>query len=308
MTLTKEISIVIPLFNEEGNLQKLYEELKIVLLKLSKSCEIIFVDDGSTDSSFQIVKEMASRDPQVRGISLSRNFGHQIALMAGLELSEGELVITMDCDLQHPPAIINDLLEEYSKGFDIVNTIRRDTVGAGFIKNITSAMFYRLMRRLSDVKIVPGAADFRLMNRMVVDAFIRLPESDRFTRGLISWMGFRQTAIFYNAPARFSGTSKYTFRKMMRFALDAITSFSPKPLRISFYLGVLAIITGLIYSVYAIYQHFTKATIPGWTSLLLVVLVLGGAQLLSIGIIGEYIARIFVQAKSRPLYFVREKV
>ena len=303
-----KISIVIPLFNEEGNLEKLYRELIGVLSATAQTYEIIFVDDGSSDTSFRIVKQLASADPAVRGISFSRNFGHQVAIMAGLETSRGEVVITMDGDLQHPPHLIPSLLSEYENGYDIVNTIRKDTQDAGLGKRMTSSLFYSLMRRMSDVQIVAGAADFRLMNRMVVDAFIRLPERDRFTRGLVSWMGFRQTAITYSAAARFSGNTKYTFRKMMRFALDAITSFSPKPLRISFYLGVFSIITGLIYAVYAIYRHFTSATIPGWTSLLLVVLVLGGAQLLSLGIIGEYIARIYVQAKSRPLYFVRETV
>jgi dolichol-phosphate mannosyltransferase len=303
-----KISIVIPLFNEEGNLGKLYHELIGVLNETGKTFEIIFVDDGSSDRSFSLVKQLARQDAVVRGISFSRNFGHQVAIMAGLEASHGEVVVTMDGDLQHPPSLIPALLTEYEKGYDIVNTIRHDTAGAGIGKRLTSALFYSLMRRMSDVQIIAGAADFRLMNRMVVDAFIRLPERDRFTRGLVSWMGFRQTAITYSAAARFSGTTKYTFRKMMRFALDAITSFSPKPLRISFYLGVFSIITGLIYAIYAIYQHFTQATIPGWTSLLLVVLVLGGAQLLSLGIIGEYIARIYVQAKSRPLYFIRETI
>jgi dolichol-phosphate mannosyltransferase len=254
------------------------------------------------------VKELAAADPHVKGISLSRNFGHQIALLAGLKHSTAPTVITMDGDMQHPPSLIPALLAEQEKGFDVVNTIRVDTTGIGWTKNLSSKLFYKILQRLSDIQVKPGAADFRLMQRNVVDAFLQMPENDRFTRGMISWMGFRQSYINYHAPQRFAGKSKYTLRKMLHFAADAITSFSPKPLRISFYLGLMAILTGLVYAVYAIYRHFTGDTIPGWTSMLLVVLLLGGVQLLSLGIIGEYIARIYVQAKSRPLYFVKEKV
>lgn len=308
MIESADIDIVVPLFNEAENLPVLHRELSGVLQHLKKPYHIIYVDDGSRDETFSRVKELALQDPAVSGISLSRNFGHQIALLAGLQHSTAPTVITMDGDMQHPPALIPVLLEEQARGFDVVNTLRTDTADAGWQKKLSSALFYRFLNRMTDIEVQAGAADFRLMQRCVVDAFLQMPENDRFTRGMISWMGFRQSFVPYRAPERFAGKSKYTFRKMMRFALDAITSFSPKPLRVSFWLGITAIITGLLYAVYAIYRHFHGDTIPGWTSLLLVVLLLGGIQLLSLGVIGEYIARIYVQAKSRPLYFVKEKV
>lgn len=302
------LDIVIPLFNEEENLPVLHQELRRVLQHLGRTYHIIYVDDGSRDATFLKVKAIAEQDSSVSGISLSRNFGHQIALLAGLQHSTAKTVITMDGDMQHPPSLIPQLLEEQAKGFDVVNTLRTDTADAGWSKKLTSALFYKLLQRMTDIRVQAGAADFRLMQRRVVDAFLQMPENDRFTRGMISWMGFRQSFIPYRAPERFAGKSKYTFRKMMHFALDAITSFSPKPLRVSFYLGLIAILTGLLYALFAIYQHMNGATIPGWTSLLLVVLLLGGIQLLSLGVIGEYIARIYVQAKSRPLYFVKDQV
>lgn len=302
------IDIVIPLFNEEENLMALYKELTEVMKNLNTEYHIVFSDDGSRDKTFGLVKELAGNDHHVRGISLSRNFGHQIALLAGLRQSTAPIVITMDGDMQHPPSMIPALLAENAKGFDVVNTIRLDTKGTGWFKNISSKLFYKILRCFSDLKLKPGSADFRLMQRNVVDAFLQMPENDRFTRGMINWMGFRQSYINYSAPPRFAGESKYTFKKMLHFAVDAITSFSPKPLRMSFYLGLIAVITGLLYAIYAIYRHFSGATIQGWTSLLLVVLILGGIQLLSLGVIGEYIARIYVQAKSRPLYFIKETI
>ena len=304
----KLISIVIPAFNEEQNIIALYNELISVLQKISFRYEIIFVDDGSRDNTFNEIKKIAEKDKCVSGISLSRNFGHQIAIMAGLQQSKGDLVIMMDADLQHPPEIIPLLIEEQLKGFDIVNTKRIDAAGTGIAKKATSKLFYSLMNKLSDVRIEPAAADFRLMTRKAVDAFLQLEESDRFTRGLISWMGFKQTVVEYKASERFAGKSKYTIKKMFRFGIDGITSFSAKPLRISFYIGLFVFIIGLIYSAYAIVKFILNETVPGWTSMLVSVLIIGGIQLLSIGIIGEYIARIFNEAKGRPLYFIKEKV
>ena len=302
------ISIVVPLLNEEGNLRLLYEELISVLKKIGEPYEIIFVDDGSTDSSVSLIHQLALEDRCVKGISLSRNFGHQIALTAGLQHAKGEVVVTLDADLQHPPHVIQELYAKYKEGFDIVNTIRKETADSGSFKKITSASFYSIINRLSDVHIEPAAADFRLMNRKTVDAFLQLPEKDRFTRGLISWMGFKQTAIPYNAPMRYSGKSKYSIGKMFRFAADGITSFSAKPLRISFYLGMIISLIGLVYSIYAIIQYFLGNTQPGWTSILVSILIIGGIQLISIGIIGEYLARVFNESKNRPLYLVKEYI
>lgn len=302
------MSIVIPLFNEEGNLKLLSSELLSVIGQINPSFELIFVDDGSKDRSLEILHELCQQDPRIKGISLSRNFGHQIALTAGLQHAKGELVVTMDADMQHPPELIPTLHAKYLEGFDIVNTIRVETADSSLFKKVTSKWFYKLINSMSDIRIEPASADFRLMNRKTVDAFLQLSEKDRFTRGLISWMGFRQAMVDYVAPSRFSGKSKYSLGKMIRFASDGVTSFSAKPLRISFYAGFIISMIGLIYALYAVIQHVRGNTTQGWTSILVSVLIIGGIQLISIGIIGEYLARVFNEAKKRPLYFVKEYI
>lgn len=300
------ISIVVPGYNEETNIRALYKELIPILQPLGIAFEIFFVDDGSRDHTFEVIKSIASEDKRVKGLSLSRNFGHQVALTAGLQYVKGDVVIMMDADLQHPPAVIPSLIEEYQKGFDIVNTRRIDSKDVGLMKKTTSKGFYKLINVMSDVYIEPSSSDFRLMSRRAVDAFLQFEEKSRFTRGLVSWMGFRQTIIEYNAIERFSGKSKYTFRKMFRFAMDGITSFSSKPLRISFYSGLIVFFIGMIYAIYAVVEYFCGKTTQGWASMLITILMLGGFQLLSIGIVGEYIARIFNESKARPLYFIKD--
>lgn len=308
MISTVHISVVVPVFNEAGNIALLVERSIAVLQATGQSFEMILVDDGSKDDTFSEIRSLQKKFPAIKGIALSRNFGHQVALTAGLEHASGELVISMDGDLQHPPELIPELLAEQKKGYDIVNTIRKETADATAAKNAGAGGFYKLMNKISDVEIVPGAADFRLMTRRAVDAFLQIPERDRFTRGLISWMGFRQSFITYTAAKRHSGDSKYTFRKMLRFAWDGITAFSSRPLRISFYFGLIAAGMGVVYAVYALINRFVGHAIEGWTSLLIVVLVMGGIQLISIGIIGEYLARVFNESKARPLYFVKDTV
>ncbi len=284
----------------------MYEALLPVVEKISSNYEIIFVDDGSKDNSFDIISGICQQNNRVLGISLSRNFGHQIALTAGMEHSSGEVVVTLDADMQHPPEIIMDLYKKYNEGFDIVNTVRIETADSGVFKKITSHYFYKIINNLSDIHIEPSAADFRLMNRKTVDAFLQLKEKDRFTRGIISWMGFKQAVVEYTAPARFSGKSKYSFLKMFRFAADGITSFSAKPLRISFFAGLIVSFIGLLYAIYAVVEYFGGKTTPGWTSTLVSILIIGGIQLISIGIIGEYLARVFNEAKNRPMYLVKQ--
>ncbi|MBA7559364.1 putative glycosyltransferase [subsurface metagenome] len=303
-----QISIIIPLYNEEQNLPVLYMELVAVLKDLNKSYEIIFVDDGSRDNSFETIKDLLREDDNIVGLSLSRNFGHQVALLAGIEHSSGETVIMMDADFQHPPEIIKKLYNKYLDGYDIVNTRRINTRGIGFFKKITSRMYYKLINLLSDSKIELFSSDFRLMNRKATEAFISFQERNRFTRGLVVWMGFRQAVIDFEAPRRYIGRSKYTFHKMFSTGLDGITAFSSKPLRISFYTGLLIFLAGIIYVVFVVINSFRGMNIPGWTSTMLVILFIGGFQLLSLGIIGEYIARIFSESKSRPIYFLKDKI
>lgn len=304
----RHLSIVIPFFNEEGNINVLYNSLLPVIRKLTNDFEIIFVDDGSKDATFAEIESICNKDAHVLGISLSKNFGHQIAITAGMEHASGDAVITMDGDMQHPAEVIESLYQKFREGYDIVNTSRADTVDSSAFKNITSSWFYKIINNLSDIHIESSSADFRLMNRKTVNAFLQLKEKDRFVRGLISWMGFRQIAVSYSAPLRHSGKSKYSIAKMFRFAADGITSFSAKPLRISFYAGLIVSFIGFLYSIFAVVQYFNGKTIPGWTSILLTVLIIGGIQLISIGIIGEYLARVFHEAKNRPLYFVKQYV
>lgn len=302
-----EISVIVPLYNEAVNIEALYNALDATLQPLKRAFEVLFVDDGSRDGSFELVKNLHARDSRIRGISLSRNFGHQVALTAGMQHANGGVIITMDADLQHPPEIIPDLLREYSKGFDIVNTWRLDSPDTGYFKRITSRYFYRFINLVGEVSIPESSSDFRLMSRRALDSFLQFSERDRFTRGLVSWMGFRQSVITYECPPRLAGKSKYTLRRMVRFAVDGITSFSARPLRIASYTGIVVFFLGLLYAMFAIVQHIKGRTIPGWTSLLVTVLLLGGIQLLSLGIIGEYLARIFNESKARPLYFIKDQ-
>ena len=308
MPVQPEISVVIPLYNEESNIEALHEALSASLTSLNRGFEVLYVDDGSRDRSFEIVKRLNSGDGRVKGLSLSRNFGHQVALTAGMQNASGSMIITMDADLQHPPEVIPLLIDEHIKGFDIVNTRRIESGDTGYMKRTTSKCFYRLINRIADVSIPESSSDFRLMSRKALDAFLQFGERDRFTRGLVSWMGFRQTVVSYECAPRFAGKSKYSFRRMLHFAIDGITSFSAKPLRIASYMGILAFVIGIAYAIYAVVQHMTGKTVPGWTSLLVTILLLGGIQLLSLGIIGEYLARVFHESKSRPLYFIKDRI
>jgi len=300
-----ELSIVIPSFNEEGNIAQLYQQIQQAVGEMDYEC--IFVDDGSSDQTFEEIRKIAQKDARVHGISFSRNFGHQTALSAGLQAAKGDLVVMMDADGQHPPKVINELLEEQKKGFEIVNTQRLDTADAGAAKKLSSKWYYKILNLLSDVRIEPASSDFRLMTRKAVDAFLQFEEKERFTRGLVSWMGFSQSIIQYIAPERMSGESKYTLGKMIRFAFVGITSFSSKPLKFSIYAGIFSLIFGILYTIYIITVYVKGDTITGWASMMIVILFLGGIQLLSLGIIGEYIAGIFNESKKRPLYFIKDR-
>ncbi len=304
------VSIIIPAFNEEENLTESVAQISRHLADLqgTYSFELIFVNDGSSDKTLSLLRQLHQKQPDlVHYISFSRNFGHMNALRCGYDHARGQAVICMDADLQHPPEYIPVFLAKWVEGYEIVFTSRQDDEKTGWFKRLSSKYFYGLMNRFSDVHIEPGAADFRLLDRKVVDLIRESRETDLFIRGFIPWVGFRQFIIPYIPEKRFAGQSKYTLKKMLRLALNGITAFSVRPLRIATILGV--IISGLafLYALYAIYAHFIlKETVQGWTSVLLSVLIMGGLQLLTLGIIGEYLGRLFIQAKGRPPYIVQE--
>ncbi|MDO8365426.1 MAG: glycosyltransferase family 2 protein [Saprospiraceae bacterium] len=304
------ISIIVPAFNEEENLEVSVQKIGESLANLRDrySFELIFVNDGSSDKTLGILRQLHQKHSEwVHYLSFSRNFGHMSALRCGYDHARGQAVICMDADLQHPPAYLPVFLEKWAEGYEIVFTSRQDDEKTSWFKRVCSQYFYSLMNRFSDVTIEPGAADFRLLDRKVVDLIRQSQETDLFIRGFIPWVGFRQFMIPYTPDKRFAGKSKYTFKKMLRLALNGITAFSIRPLRIATFLGV--VISGLafLYAIYAIYAHSVlKETVQGWTSVLLSVLIMGGLQLLTLGIIGEYLGRLFIQAKGRPPYIVQE--
>jgi dolichol-phosphate mannosyltransferase len=300
------ISVVVPAFNESANVPALLD-LLVPILDGIGSFEILFVDDGSTDDTVEVVRRNRALDARVGLVALSRNFGHQTALRAGLAHARGECVVSMDADLQHPPALIAELVAKWREGYDVVYTIRRDPATLAPAKRATSALFYRVLNALSGVRVEPGAADFRLLSRRVLTLLNDLDEQPFFLRGLVPWLGFRQIGIPYTPADRRHGTSKYTLRKMVGLAVDGITSFSVKPLLVSTGLAALTGALALAYSCYAIYTRvFTHAAVPGWTSVLVAVLWLGSMQLFVLGIIGQYLGKLFLQAKRRPAYIVKD--
>ena len=300
------ISIIIPCYNECSNINELLLHIEKVLA--NEAYEIIFVDDGSSDNSLNILKSISYNNSKIKYISLSRNFGHQNALKAGLDHSIGDCAITLDADLQHPPEIIPQMLMKWKKGFDIVYTIRCDIAKGSFFKKITSRIFYKIINYLSDVHIDCGAADFRLLDRKVIDILKNnFNEYTLFYRGIINWIGFNKTSIDYFSNQRFSGQTKYTLIKMLNFAISGITSFSIRPLRIAMILGFLFSLLSLLYAAYAAYAHFfINKTITGWSSVIICILLIGGIQMILIGIIGEYLGKMFFEIKKRPHYLIKE--
>jgi dolichol-phosphate mannosyltransferase len=301
-----KISIIIPTLNEEGNVVAIYNKLIAILADIGCSYEIIFSDGNSSDKTEEVISELINSDPNVKLISTSRNFGHMAALVAGYEYCSGDAAITLDCDLQHPPEIIKEMVEQWKAGYDIVNTIRLDNDQNGIFKKYSSKFFYKLFSWLSDFPIVEGSADYRLIDRKVIDQINKLEESDIFLRGLMYWIGFKTTSVSYVPNSRYSGTSKYGLSKMIKFALSGITSFSIKPLKMVTYTGFIISAFTFAYLFYTIYCAVNlRIEVSGWTSLILSVLFLGGIQLISIGILGEYIGKIFMETKKRPRYIIR---
>ena len=301
------ISVVIPLLNEAECLRKLHGELHRVCEPLAFHFEFLFVDDGSTDDSLLVLDELCRRDKRVCYLALSRNFGHQAALSAGLDYASGSAVIMMDCDLQHPPELIPELVRKWLAGHEVVNTVRLDTVQVNLVKRAWSYGFYRLFSWATKLRIEPGSADFRLVSRSVVEVLKGLPERHRFLRGLVPWLGFRQTTIRYHAPSRWAGSAKYTFGRSLRLALDGMTAFSFYPLRLLGLAGYTITLLAFLYGVYSVAMYlFTRSTVPGWASQVVCVTFLGGCQMAMLGILGEYIGRILEQVKGRPIYVVRQ--
>lgn len=302
------ISVVVPVFNEQPNIQKFYEEATKALVSLDADYEIIFVDDGSKDATPLILSRLTQEDEHVRAFILARNFGHQLALTCGMDHALGDAVITMDGDLQHPPAMIPDLVAKWQEGNDVVQTIRESTDDAGFLKRMTSKWYYRLLNAVSPVHIVPGGSDFRLLDRQVLETFKRFREHDRFIRGIIGDIGYTQAFIHFVAPKRFAGKSKFSVHKMLNFALDGIMAYSRIPLRVSFYLGMLSGLLSVLLIIHVLYCSFVGQAVPGWTTMMIVACFFGGLQLIFIGVIGEYIGRIFEEVKDRPLYWLRAEL
>lgn len=306
METRKKISLIVPCFNEEEGLSTFNKEL-IRVLPETYLHEIIYVNDGSSDRTFQVILSLAKENPTIKYISFSRNFGHQNALKAGYDFATGDCAISLDADLQHPPDVIPTLISKWEEGFEIVNTIRNDHASITYTKKISSGIFYRIMRKLSDVNIENGMADFRLIDKKVLKQLKLFNENFLFFRGLIPWMGFSQTNVEFTAAERFAGTTKYTLKKMLKFATTGVTAFSVKPLRLSIYFGSVIAVLSFLYGLYAAYIHiFTDLAITGWTSVILSVLFVGGINLLMLGIIGEYLGKLFIENKRRPNYLISE--
>ena len=300
------ISVVAPVFNEEAVLDEFYRTLCETLDTLPYRFEIIFVDDGSQDDSLKAMHDLRTQDTRISIIELSRNFGKEIALTAGLDHCQGEAAIIIDTDLQDPPELIEDMLQEWQNGYQVVYAKRLTREGETWTKKLSSYLFYRVIQRIAKFDIPEDTGDFRLLDRTVVDAITQLREQHRFMKGLFSWVGYRQKAIPFDRKPRHAGTSKWSYWRLWNFALEGITSFSTAPLRIATYLGLFTALSAFVFGLYIIYDTLIWGNpIPGYPSLMVVVLFLGGVQLISIGIIGEYLGRLFDETKQRPLYLIK---
>lgn len=303
------ISVVIPCYNEEAVLRETHQRLTEVLAVLQGDYELIYVDDGSRDKTLLYLTEIQHSDEHILVINFARNFGHQIAVTAGIDHARGDVVIVIDADLQDPPELIPDMIATWRQGYDGVYAQREEREGETIFKRLTAKVFYQFINRLSEIPIPLDTGDFRLMDRALAQVLRDMPEHDRFVRGMVSWAGFNQTAIRYKRQARAAGETKYPLTRMIRFALDGITSFSRVPLRAAGFLGLAACtisVVGIVYSL--LVRLFTDRWEPGWTTLMLVILLLGGVQLICLGIIGEYVGRTYMEGKQRPLYVVRKKL
>jgi dolichol-phosphate mannosyltransferase len=299
-------SVVVPVHDEQESLPELVRRLGAVLDELDGDTEVILVDDGSTDASFALMLEANAHDPRFKAARLSRNFGHQVAISAGIDLAEGDALVVMDADLQHPPELIPDLVERWRDGYEIVYAVMEQRT-EGWFKRTSARLFYRVLGWLSKTEAAVGAGDFRLVDRKAADAFRAMRERNRYARGMFSWIGFRQIGVPYTPPPRFAGGSKYTLRRMLRLASDGILSFSTAPLRVTLNLGFVVAVCSILFALASLVSKYAGVyTVPGWLTIVLVASLLGGIQLVVLGMIGEYIGRIYEEVKMRPLYLFRE--
>jgi len=300
--------LVVPVYNEQENLKELHQRLTVVLDKETDNYEIIFVNDGSADCSLQIIREISLDDRRVKFIDFTRNFGHQIAITAGMDYSKGKAVVIMDGDLQDPPEVVPKLIAKRKEGFEVVYAVRRSRASEKFFKKITASLFYRLFSSMTNIGMPLDTGEFRLIDRKVLDNLKSLKEKNRFVRGLTSWVGYKQTGISYDRKGRKAGKTKYSFFRMIKFSVDGITSFSDLPLRLAAISGLVISLISFLTGIYYIFvKLFTDRLVHGWATLLVSILFLGGIQLIFLGVIGEYISRIYEEVKQRPLYIVREE-
>jgi glycosyltransferase involved in cell wall biosynthesis len=304
---TVKYSIVIPIYNEEESFAALVKRLLAVMDQLDGTVEVVLVDDGSKDSSYQLMKESNRQDPRFKVLQLSRNFGHQIAITAGMDVASGQAIIVMDADLQDPPELILQMAARWQQGYEVVDAVREHREGETLFKRKTAAIFYGIQSRLAEIDQPVEVGDFRLVDRKALDAFRQMRERNRYVRGMLSWIGFRQTAVPYTRAAREAGHSKYPLRRMIRLALDGFVGFSTAPLRVSLMLGVVMAAGSVLYGILAIALKLAGLHyVPGYASLLVTITFLSGIQLIVVGMVGQYVARIYDEARARPLYLVRE--
>lgn len=302
-----DLSVVVPMRNEESNVEAFFARLMPVLSGLGLSFEVVCVNDGSSDATLELLQRYRLDHPSVKVIDLSRNFGKEIALTAGIDHAAGRAVIPIDADLQDPPEVIPLLVEKWREGYQVVNATRKSRAGESLTKRTTASAFYRIANRMSEITVPTNTGDFRLLDRVAVDSVNRLREKDRFMKGLFAWVGFRQATVYFDRDARHGGTTKWNYWRLWNFALSGITSFSSLPLKVWSYLGVLVSMFAFAYAIFLFVRVLLKGVdVPGYASLMVVTLFLGGVQLITLGVIGEYLSRIFIEVKNRPLYIVND--
>jgi dolichol-phosphate mannosyltransferase len=301
-------SFIVPIYNEEDTLFEMYRRVRAVMDQMDGPVELVLVNDGSRDRSLSLMRELHEKDPQVCYLSLARNFGHQVAVTAGLNFVRGQAIVILDADLQDPPELIPALVEQWQQGYQVVYAQRTKRLRESWFKRLPAYVFYRLMRRLADVEIPVDTGDFCLMDRQVVDVLNTMPERNRYIRGLRSWVGLQQTSVYFEREPRFAGEVKYTFRKSLSLAVNSLVSFSKLPLRLSTYVGLVAAVAAVLMAVLVLYWRIVAPTSPltGFASIMIAIFFLGAVQLVSIGILGEYVGRIYEEVKGRPLYVLSE--